>query len=87
MGEDIYIDLEVLATIGNDYLIRVSKPDLNTLVSFAEELVVRHWDGTKPVVLEAYGAFAVRTREDASEENNLANLPSLPKGSLEAILG
>jgi hypothetical protein len=87
MGEEVYADLEVLATVEDDYLVRISKSDLNTLVSFAEELVVRHWDGTHPVLLEAYGEGAVRTKEDASEENNLTDLPSVSEDDLREILG
>jgi Pyruvate/2-oxoacid:ferredoxin oxidoreductase gamma subunit len=78
MGEAVYVDLEVLASIeDDDYLVRVSKKDLNALVTFDEYLVLRHWDGEKPVSLVAYGSDSVRTEGDANEENNLANLPEL----------
>lgn len=87
MGEEVYTDLEILATVENDYLIRVSKSDLNTLVTFCDELVIRHWDGIKPVVLEAYGDSAVRTKEDASADNNLTGLPALAEDDLQRILG
>ena len=87
MSEEVYADLEILATVGEDYLVRLPKADLNTLVSFCDELVVRHWDGTQPVVLEPYGDSAVRTKEDASEENNLAELPTLSDSDLRRILG
>ena len=87
MGEEVYADLEILAAVGDDYLIRINKSDLNTLVTFADELVLRHWDGSQPVVLEPYGDSAVKTREDASEANNLANLPNVSEKDLRAILG
>ena len=87
MGEEVYADLEILATVGEDYLVRINKTDLNILVAFANELVLRHWDGSQPIVLESYGDSAVRTREDASEENNLANLPNVSEDSLRSILG
>lgn len=78
MGEAVYVDLEVLASIeDDDYLVRVSKKDLNSLVTFDENLVLRHWDGEKPVSLVAYGSDSVRTEGDANEENNLNNLPDL----------
>ena len=87
MGEEVYADLEILAAVGDDYLIRINKSDLNTLVTFDDELVLRHWDGSQPVVLEPYGDSAVKTREDASEANNLANLPNVSEEDLRAILG
>lgn len=74
MGVEHYVDLEVLANLGDEYLIRVGKDTLNSLVTYDEALTVRHWDGEKPVVLEPYGKTAVRTREDASSTNNLATL-------------
>lgn len=78
MGETLYVDLEVLANVDEeDYLVRISKKDLNGLVSFSEDLVLRHWDGDKPVSLVAYGKNSVRTKGDATEFNNLSNLPSL----------
>lgn len=78
MGEALYIDLEVLASIEEEeYLIKVSKKDLNSLVSFNEDLVLRHWDGTKPVSLVAYGSDSVRTEGDAKDSNNLSELPNL----------
>ena len=77
MGEEVYVDLEVLADIGDEYLVRIGKDVLNSLVSFDEALTVRHWDGDKPVVLEPYGETSVRTREDASVTNNLASLPGV----------
>jgi len=78
MGEETYIDLEVLAELeDSDYLVRISKEDLNSLVDFNKRLVVRHWDGDKPVLLHSYGSQAVRTEADASEGNNLTNLPRL----------
>ena len=87
MGEEVYADLEILAAVGDDYLVRVSKPDLNTLVRFNEGLIIRHWDGSKPVVLESYGDSAVRTQEDASSTNNLTGLPLLAEDTLREILG
>ena len=77
MGEEEYIDLEVLAEMDDEYLVRVGKDVLNALVTFDESLLVRHWDGEKPVVLEAYGETAVRTKDDAVSTNNLANLPNV----------
>ena len=77
MGKEVYVDLEVLADLGDEYLVRVGKDALNTLVSHDEALTLRHWDGEKPVVLEPYGNDAVRTREDASSTNNLAELPNV----------
>ena len=49
MGEEVYVDLEVLADIGDEYLVRIGKDVLNSLVTFDEALTVRHWDGDKPV--------------------------------------
>ncbi|MEE8113914.1 MAG: hypothetical protein V3T23_06120 [Nitrososphaerales archaeon] len=78
MGVLTFVDLEVLATIDeNDYLVRISKKELNDLVSFDEDLELRHWDGEKPVSLVAYGADSVRTEGDANEFNNLSELPNL----------
>ena len=77
MGEEVYVDLEVLADMDDEYLVRIGKDVLNSLVTFDEALTVRHWDGDKPVVLEPYGETAVRTREDASSTNNLASLPGV----------
>ena len=88
MGEETYVDLGIRATVENeDYLVVISKEDLNTLVTFSEDLVIRHWDGTNAVVLESYGDSAVRTREDASDANNLAGLPKLSSEALDSILG
>ena len=78
MGDVLYVDLEVLATVDeDDFLIRVSKKDLNGLVSFDEDLVLRHWNGTRPVILVAYGSNSVRTESDATKDNNLSELPDL----------
>ena len=78
MGDVLYVDLEVLATVDeDDFLIRVSKKDLNGLVTFDEDLVLRHWDGNQPVTLVAYGSNSVRTESDATEGNNLSELPNL----------
>ncbi len=77
MGTETYIDLEILANLNDEYLVRVGKDALNSLVCFDEALTVRHWDGEKPVVLEPYGETAVRTREDASSTNNLTELPNV----------
>jgi len=86
MGTD-YTDLEILAEIADDdYLIRISKADLHTLVTFSEDLTIRHWDGKKPVVLERYGEESVRTKEDASEGNNLSELPRVGEHRLAALL-
>lgn len=73
---ETFVDLKILGSYDEDaYVIAISKEDLSQLVRFNEELVIRHWDGNKPVVLENYGDTAVRTREDGSEANNLASLP------------
>ena len=78
MGDVLYVDLEVLATVDeNDFLVRVSKKDLNGLVSFDEDLVLRHWDGAQPVTLVAYGSDSVRTEGDTTKDNNLSELPEL----------
>ena len=86
---ETYIDLEVLAeVVGEDsYLVVVSKEDLRQLVDFSSQLVLRSWDGKKPVVLEPYGDSAVRTSEDASETNNLVGLPNIKRRSISSILG
>jgi hypothetical protein len=76
MGTEVYIDLEILADMDSEYLVRVSKSALNSLVAFDESLTIRHWDGNKPVVLEPYGKTAIRTREDASSTNNLVEMPN-----------
>lgn len=87
MSEATYVDLLVLAELGDDdYLVRVSKKDLHSLVTFDDSLVLRHWDGEKPVLLEAYGVDAVRTKEDAKEGNNLTELPKFPEGTLAKVL-
>ena len=77
MGEEMYIDLEILAEMDDEYLVRVGKDVLNSLVSFDKSLIVRHWDGNKPAVLEPYGETAVRTKADAVCTNNLVNLPDV----------
>ena len=82
MGEETYIDLEVLAKTDAEYLVLIGKDALNSLVVFDENLTVRHWDGEKPVVLEPYGEKAVRTREDASRTNNLVDLPDVDTDEL-----
>lgn len=82
MGNEVYVDLEILADLGDEYLVRVGKDVLNTLVEFDPTLVVRHWDGERPVVLEPYGNDAVRTREDARSTNNLENLPNVDADEL-----
>jgi len=86
MGEEIYVDLEILASMDDEYLVRVSKDSLNTLVMFDDRLLVRHWDGEKPVLLEPYGETAVRTREDASRENNLEALPEVDIETILSVL-
>jgi hypothetical protein len=77
MGKEVFIDLEVLADLGDEYLVRIGKNELNSLVTCDTDLVVRHWDGNSPVVLEPYGETAVRTRDDAKSTNNLASLPDI----------
>jgi len=84
---DAYVDLELLAEVADDdYLIRISKADLNTLVTFNEELSIRHWDGKHPVSLEGYGESAVRTKEDTTESNNLSQLPKVGESRLTGLL-
>jgi len=84
MDETVYVDLEVLAEVepDEDYVLTISKKDLNALVAFDENLVVRHWDGFKPVRLRAYGNNAVRTEADATEGNNLSNLSRIDEAEL-----
>lgn len=83
-----FVDLDILANFdGEGYLVAVSKEDLHTLVAFSKELTIRHWDGEKPVILEFYGDSAIRTRDDASEENNLAKLPRITEEDVQSILG
>ncbi len=78
----VCIDLEVLTKVGNEYLVLISKVELHSLVTDVEKLTVRHCGGKKPTVLEPYGDSAVRTQEDASDSNNLENLPKI---SLEGL--
>jgi hypothetical protein len=83
MDDAAYVDLQILAEVDNDdYLIVMSKKDLNSLISFNEELVVRHWNGEKPVLLETYGEDAVRTEEDEIEGNNLSTLPRVKSSDM-----
>jgi hypothetical protein len=84
---DTYADLEILAEVADDdYLIRISKADLNTLVTFSKELNIRHWDGKQPTKLEAYSETAVRTRGDTKSYNNLSKLPKVGEHRLTALL-
>ncbi len=77
MSVETFIDLEIVADAGSEYLVRINKEVLNSLAAFGGPLTLRHWDGEKPVVLEPYGETSVRTREDASEANNLEKLPKI----------
>ena len=77
MGEKTFVDLDILADMGTNYLVSISKAELRSLVSFNDSLSIRHWDGEKPLVLESYGETAVRTTDDESKENNLTNLPNV----------
>jgi hypothetical protein len=87
MGDNTYVDLQVLAEIDNDeYLVRISKADLNALVAFDDRLVVRHWDGNKPLMLETYGKSTVRTQGDADKSNNLVQLPRLHGEALGKLI-
>lgn len=86
MSEEIYIDLEILASMDDEYLVRVGKDSLNTLVMFDDKLVVRHWDGEKPVLLEPYGETAVRSKDDDSSTNNLEDLPEVDAGKVLSVL-
>jgi len=84
---DTYADLEILAEVADDdYLIRISKADLNTLVTFNKELTIRHWDGKHPVLLEAYGDESVRTQGDHASYNNLSELPRVGEHRFAALL-
>lgn len=75
---ETYVDLEILGHKENGtFVISIEKEGLAQLVGFSDQLVIRHWDGKKPIVLETYGESAVRTREDGSESNNLTNLPRI----------
>lgn len=75
---ETYIDLEILGeNDAEDYVVVISKKEFAHLVKFDKTLVVRHWDGEKPVVLEDYGKYAIRTKEDGSTDNNLSNLPKV----------
>ena len=75
---ETYVDLEILGNHKEDsYLISLNKHELSKLISFDKSLVVRHWDGEKPLILEPYGQEAVRTKEDGSTANNLVNLPDV----------
>ena len=75
---ETYIDLQILGTdASDDYVLSIPKEEFARLVKLDEQLVFRHWDGNKPVVLENYGEFAIKTHEDGSESNNLANLPKV----------
>jgi len=75
---ETYIDLKILGNYEEDaFIISIDKEELARLVGFSAQLVIRHWDGEKPLVLETYGEDAVRTREDGSVANNLVNLPSI----------
>ena len=83
---DEYIDLQILATVDDEYLVLVSKDALNDLVTFDEQLTIRHWDGEKPVVLEPYGETAVSTKDDDSDVNNLSKLPEVTNKTLDILL-
>ena len=84
---DTYVDLEILAEVADDdYLIRISKEDLNTLVSFGTDLNMRHWNGKQPVLLEEYGKTSVRTKGDSTESNNLSQLPKAEEHRLTVFL-
>lgn len=86
---ETYVDLDIVAEITNEdaYLVVVPKVDFRRLVSFSPDLVVRTWDGDKPVVLKAYGESAIRTSEDGSAGNNLVNLPNVSMRQVNSILG
>lgn len=86
MDNEIYIDLEVLAEVEDDeYLVRISKKDLNTLILSYNSLVVRHWDGKHALVLEPYGETTIRTRGDDSVSNNFVRLPRLRDEDLSKL--
>lgn len=75
---ETYIDIQIVGKTGEgDYVAILPKEELARLVNFSEELVIRNWDGERPVPLERYGDDAVRSQEDASVENNLENLPTV----------
>ena len=83
---DEYIDLQILARVDDEYLVLVSRDALNDLVTFDEQLTIRHWDGEKPVVLEPYGETAVSTEDDDSDVNNLSKLPEITFEQLDLFL-
>jgi hypothetical protein len=85
----VFIDLDFLAEVTEEdsYLVVIPKKDLRQLVDFWPALVVRSWNGEKPVALEPYGDSAVRTSEDASETNNLVGLPNISQKRISSILG
>ncbi len=84
---DTYAELETLAKVADDdYLIRISKAALNTLVTFSKELNIRHWDGKQPARLEAYSERTVRTRGDTKSYNNLSKLPRVGEHRFAALL-
>ena len=86
MGEKTFVDLDILANMGTNYLVSISKAELRSLVSFNDSLSIRHWDGEKPLVLESYGETAVRTVDDESDENNLTNLPDVDLDAVHSWL-
>jgi hypothetical protein len=90
MNEPNYIDIDIVAAIEeddyDDYLVLIPKKELNRLISLSN-VVVRHWDGMKPVLLRPYGEDAVRTAEDASADNNLDSLPRVTEKDLHNFLG
>lgn len=86
VSTEVYVDFEVMAEVDNEhYLVKISKEDLNTLVNFDSSLVIRHWDGEKPVLLLTYGNNSIRTQGDTSEENNLSNLPRIGEDFLHSL--
>jgi len=80
-----FIDIEVLADTGNDFVVLVDKTVLNQL-SQVPGFELRHWDGERPVSLVAYGKESVRTLGDDSEVNNLSELPRVKESDLKNML-
>lgn len=67
MGEEKFVDLEILSKTDDGYVVLIDNNSLDTLVKFDECLTVRHWDGEKPVILESLD-IAAKCR------NNIDNL-------------
>ena len=85
MYENTYIDFQIVADAGDEFVVLLEKDLLNKLVKIPG-LKIRHWDGEKPVSLVAYGDTSVRTLGDDSEENNLTELPHVNSTDFKKML-